>query len=59
MLAREDTEKRIHPSKTKTEHFWPAIRENFYIEKLYHSLETTSRQKVAPGYVKCPRSHWQ
>jgi hypothetical protein len=44
MLAREDTEMHIHPCKTKTKHFWPAVWENFYLEKLHHSLETTSGQ---------------
>jgi len=44
MLAREDTEVHIHACNTKTEHFWPAVCANFYLEKLHHSLEKTSGQ---------------
>jgi hypothetical protein len=59
VLAREVVEEHIHACKPKTEHFWLAVWANCYLEKLHNSLETISGQLVAPGYVKCSRSHWQ
>ena len=59
VLAREYVEVHFHAPQTKTEHFWLGAWANCYLEKLHHCLETTSRPQDAPGYLKCPRTHWQ
>ena len=59
VLAREDAEVHLHATQNKTEHFWQCVCTNRHLEKLHHCWEATSRPQNAPGYIKCPRSHWQ
>ena len=58
MLARDDVEGPLHAPQTKTEHFWLCMA-NRRREKLHNCWETTPGPQNTPGYLKCPRSHWQ
>jgi hypothetical protein len=59
VLAREHDEVHLHDPQTKNEHFWLGVWVNCYFEKLHYRLETASGPQGAPGYLKCPRNHWQ
>jgi hypothetical protein len=58
VLAGEGAEVHLRAPQTKNEHFWQCARTNCHLEKLNHCWET-SKPQDAPGYLKCPLSHWQ